>query len=123
MGRTMETNNHRVGAAAASRLESRDAPSDGAIRVLAHRLAGHREELARRMVECWRQEIVDYRAPSDERVVDEEFGFAVEKVDVLGRSLETGTPVREAHCERAREIAARRVHQGVALESFLHAGR
>lgn len=119
----MESNNHRVGAAAASRLESRDAPREGAIRVLAQRLAGQREELAQRMVECWRQEIVDYRAPSDERVLDEEFGFAVENVDMLVASLETGTRVPEVHFERAREIAARRVHQGVALESFLHAGR
>jgi hypothetical protein len=31
---------------------------------------------------------------------------------VLVASLETGTPVPDAHFARAREIAARRVHQG-----------
>jgi sugar diacid utilization regulator len=75
------------------------------------------------MVERWRQEIVDYRAPSDGRILDEEFAFAVENVEVLVESLESGRPVRDDHFERSREIAARRVHQGVALESFLHAGR
>src|SRR6202030_3997386 len=29
----------------------------------------------------------------------------------------------EDHLERSRQIARRRVHQGVPLESFLHAGR
>jgi sugar diacid utilization regulator len=123
MGPTVESNNHRTGAAGTRPSEPPDAAREGAIRVLAQRLAGQREELAERMVECWRQEIVDYRAPSDERVLDEEFGFAVENVDALVASLESGTPVPEVHFERARAIAARRVHQGVALESFLHAGR
>jgi sugar diacid utilization regulator len=93
------------------------------MRALAERLAGQKEELARRVVECWRQEIVEYRAPSDGCVLDEDFSFAVENVDVLAASLERGTPIPEDHLERSRQIAARRVHQGVALESFLHAGR
>jgi sugar diacid utilization regulator len=90
---------------------------------LAERLAEHREELARRIIECWRQEIVDYRAPADERVLDEEFSFALANVDVLAAGIESGTPVPEDHLERSREIGARRVHQGVGLESLLHAGR
>jgi sugar diacid utilization regulator len=122
MRRIRESRNHRA-AAVTSPQESRDAGRNGAIRVLAQRITGEREALARRMVECWRQDIVDYRAPSDERVLDEEFAFAVENVDVLVASLESETPVPDAHFDRAREIAARRVHQGVALESFLHAGR
>jgi sugar diacid utilization regulator len=79
--------------------------------------------LARRIIECWRQEIVDYRAPADERVLDEEFSFALANVDVLAAGIESGTPVPEDHLERSREIGARRVHQGVGLESLLHAGR
>jgi sugar diacid utilization regulator len=118
-----EQNGHRQNAAVTSLSAARDGAREGAMRALAERLARQKEELARRMVECWRQEIVDYRAPSDERILDEEFGFAVENVDVLVASLESGTPVPEDHLERSREIAARRVHQGVPLESFLHAGR
>jgi sugar diacid utilization regulator len=102
---------------------ARDGACEGAMRALAARLAGQKEELARRIVECFRQEIVDYRAPSDGRILDDEFSFAVENVNVLVASLESGRPVPDDHLERSREIAARRVHQGVPLESFLHAGR
>jgi sugar diacid utilization regulator len=101
----------------------RDAARERAMRALAERLAGQREELARRIVECFRHEIVDYRAPSDGGILDDEFSFAVENVDVLVTSVESGRPVPHDHFERSREIAARRVHQGVALESLLHAGR
>jgi sugar diacid utilization regulator len=116
-------NGHRENGAVASVSAARDGAREEATRALAERLAGQREELARRMVDCFRQEIVDYRAPSDAHMLDEEFSFAVENVDVLVTSLASGRPVREDHLERSREIAARRVHQGVALESFLHAGR
>lgn len=102
---------------------ARDGARERAIRALAARLARQKEELARRVVERWRQEIVDYRAPSDTRLLEDEFGFAVENVDALVESLESGMPVPEDHFERARGIAARRVHQGVSLESFLRAGR
>jgi sugar diacid utilization regulator len=123
----MKMNGHREHAAGAASLSTqarvRDGAREEAMRALAERLARQKEELARRTVECWRQEIVDYRAPSDERILDQEFGFAVENVDVLVASLESGTPIPEDHLERSREIAARQVHQGVALESFLHAGR
>jgi sugar diacid utilization regulator len=116
-------NDHREPAAVTSLSGAGDGARERAIRVLASRLAGQKEELAWRMVECWRQEIVDYRVPSDRRMLDEEFGFAVENVDALVASVASGSPVPEDHFERSREIAARRVHQGVALGSFLHAGR
>jgi sugar diacid utilization regulator len=70
-----------------------------------------------------RQEIVDYSAPSDGHLLQEQFSATLEHVDALVASLRNGEPVSDAYLERAREIAARRVHQGVPLESFLHAVR
>lgn len=102
---------------------ARDVARKDAICALAERLAGHKEQMARRVVGCWRREIVDYGSPSDKRVLEEEFCFAVENVDALVASLAGGEPVPEEHLERARDIAARRVHQGIGLESFLRAGR
>jgi sugar diacid utilization regulator len=102
---------------------ARDVARERAIRALAARLSERKHELARRVVECWRQEIIDYRSPADRRVLEEQLGWAVENVDALVASLDSGRPVAEEHFERAREIAARRAHQGVALESFLRAGR
>jgi sugar diacid utilization regulator len=107
----------------ASLWEAREYARERAVRALAARLAAQKEEVARRAVECWRQEIVDYRSPPEKPILEDEFAFAVENVDALVASLETGKAVQEAHFERAREIAARRVHECVALESFLRAGR
>jgi hypothetical protein len=107
----------------ASLSAGRDISPVPAIRALAARLSGRKDELARRVLECWRQEIVDYRAPCDARVLEEARRHADENVDALVASLESGMPVPEEHFDRAREIAARRAHQGIALESFLRAGR
>src|ERR1700694_5045757 len=79
--------------------DARDGAREGAMRALAERLAGQKEALARRVVECWLHEIVDYRAPSDERTLDAEFGFAIENVDVLVARLESGRPVPDDHFE------------------------
>jgi sugar diacid utilization regulator len=116
-------NDHREHAAVTSLSGARDVAREGAMRALAARLAERKEELARRVIEYWRQEIVDYRCPQDRRLLEEEFAFAVENVDALVASLESGRPIAEEHFERSREIGARRVNQGVALESFLRAGR
>jgi hypothetical protein len=43
--------------------------------------------------------------------------------ELLGRSFATGTEIRREHLQFVRDQAARRVHQGVSLETFLHAYR
>jgi sugar diacid utilization regulator len=104
----------------------RGVPDDAheeAIRAIAARLASQKQQVAQRVVDQSRQEIVDYRAPSDGQLLEEQFTATLEHVDALVASLQTGEPVSDAYLEQAREIAARRVHQGVPLESFLHAAR
>jgi sugar diacid utilization regulator len=100
-----------------------DNAHEEAIRAIAARLASQKQQVAQRVVDRSRQEIVDYRAPSDPCLLDEQFSATLEHVDALVASLQTGEPVPDEYLERAREIAARRVHQGVPLESFLHAAR
>ena len=89
-----------------------------AVQVIAARLAAQREHVARRVVARSHREIVDYGTPSDPNVVDEQYTAAIQTVDALVASLETGEPVAEEHLARVRQIAARRSHQGVPLESF-----
>jgi sugar diacid utilization regulator len=93
------------------------------LRVIAGRLAGQREQLARHVVDRSRQEIVDYRTPTDPQLLADEFNAALDHVDSFVVSLQTGEPLSDDYLTRVREIAARRVHQGVPLESFLHAAR
>jgi sugar diacid utilization regulator len=102
---------------------SPDAGLQEAIRAIAARLASQKQQVAQRVVDRSRQEIVDYRAPSDRHLLEDLFSATLERVDALVASLQNGEPVPDEYLERAREIAARRVHQGVPLESFLHAAR
>jgi sugar diacid utilization regulator len=108
--------------ASSARIHAGD-PRTDAIHVIARRLATQREQLARRLVERARQEIVDYRTPSDPQLLTETFTAALEHIDALVASLQSGQPVPDEYLESAREIAARRVHEGVPLESLLHAAR
>jgi sugar diacid utilization regulator len=109
----------RTGAEAAQA----DAALADTIRVIAGRLAGQREQLARRVVDTSCREIVDYRTPPDPHLLDEEFVAALEHLDALVASLRSGEPVAEDHFARVRELGARRLHQGVPLESFGRAAR
>jgi sugar diacid utilization regulator len=56
-------------------------------------------------------------------VLAEVHTFALDNVDALTRGLRDGDDAVAEHLERARAAARRRLHQRVALESFLHAGR
>jgi sugar diacid utilization regulator len=93
------------------------------IRLIAGRLDGQREQIARRVVEISRREIVDYRSSPELHLVDEQFTAALAHVDALVISLQTGEPVDEEHFARVRELGARRMHQGIPLESLGRAAR
>jgi len=99
------------------------ATREDAVRAIAERLAGSKAELARRVVEDSVREIVDYGTPDDGDLLDEEYRAALLHVDALVASLESGEPVSDEYLERLRQLAARRLHQGVPLEAFLHASR
>jgi sugar diacid utilization regulator len=99
-----------------------EAELEEAMAAIAQRLASQKEELARRAVDESAREIVDYAAPGDTHLAADQFHAALEHVEVLVASLKNGG-VLDADLERLRQLAARRVHQGVPLEAFLHAAR
>lgn len=108
---------------------STDAPPPGgrsapheAVRAIAGRVAGHQDELARRVFARCRQEIVDY-GTADASLSADATGLARDGVEALLGDLERGDPTSDVHLEKIRVSAARRVHQGVSLEAFLHACR
>jgi sugar diacid utilization regulator len=100
-----------------------DAAHADAVRVIADRLAAQREQLARRIVDASRLEIVDYRVPTDPRLLDEQFAAAIGHIDALAESLRSGEPVPDEYFIRVREVGARRMRQGVPLESIGRAAR
>jgi sugar diacid utilization regulator len=93
------------------------------IRLIAGRVAAQREVLAARIVDRSRQEIVDYRTPSDPQLLDELFTASLAHIDTLVLCLQSGEPIPEEYLGEIRDLAARRVHQGVPLEGFLYAAR
>jgi sugar diacid utilization regulator len=100
-----------------------DAVRQSAMRAIAARLANQKEKLAHRVVDRSVREIVDYGTPGDDHLLDEEFNAALQHVEVLVASVESAQPVPDRYLEELRELAARRLHQGMPLESFLHAAR
>lgn len=93
------------------------------IRVVALRLEARKEELAREMVERYRDEIVDYRLADDDFVYGDVHSVSLDNVEALVANLVRGEPLADEQLERTRRGAARRLHQGISLEAFLHAVR
>jgi len=105
--------------------ETRIVPSsstNAAIRAIVHRLTGREDELVRHITARYREEIVDYRV-ADEAVSTDAGGVARDNLDALLFNLGRDGAKAQQHFEKTRAAAARRVHQGVSLESFLHAIR
>jgi DNA-binding PucR family transcriptional regulator len=93
------------------------------IRAIAERLGERKEAIAREMVERYREEVVDYRLAHEDFLNIDVYGVSLDNLETLLGHLGDEEPLREELLERTRRGAARRVHQGISLESFLHATR
>ena len=97
-------------------------PGRTALGGVARRLLGRKEELARRIVDRYRQEIVGWQ-DVEESVIASAREFTIRNIESLVGGLESDEPVPDQLLETAREVAARRVHQGVSFEALMHSGR
>jgi sugar diacid utilization regulator len=95
---------------------------NAALRAVARRIADRKEEVARRTVARFREEIVGYQT-ADESDLADTLDFAQRNIELLLEGLESAESVPEHFLQTAREVAARRAHRGVSLESLLHQGR
>jgi sugar diacid utilization regulator len=94
-----------------------------AIRAIAARLEETRDALASRMIERYREEIVDYRLAGEAFLRDEVYRVTHDLLGSLVEAIRSGEPPGDAAFDPARRAAAKRVHQGIPMESFLHAVR
>jgi sugar diacid utilization regulator len=94
-----------------------------AVRAIAARLEEVKEDLAWRMVERYRDEVVDYRLAEERFLREDVYPVTLDALETFIETLVTGDAPRDASFEPARRAAAKRVHQNVAMESFLHAVR
>ena len=93
-----------------------------AVRVVG-RLSRQLEPAAKRMVSRYRDTIPDYRLASDDFLDGDVYPVSLVGLQVTVGNLERGLRATPEEFNGVRAGAARRVHQDVALESFLHAVR
>src|SRR3954470_5269987 len=94
----------------------------GSIRAIADRIAVRKEDLARHMVDRYREEIVDYRTADVGFLYRDVYAVSLDNLELLLAGL-TDEPPADERMEPTRLSAARRIQQGISLESFLHAAR
>jgi sugar diacid utilization regulator len=99
------------------------AQPDEAVRAIVGRFSGRLEEVARQMVDRYREEIVDYRLADPEFLYEDVYAVSLDALRKTVADIETGRHGSPADFGEARAGAARRVHQDMSLESFLHAAR
>ena len=93
-----------------------------AMRRVGEALAGRYAEIGEAIADRVFEEIPGYASAAPELAADLRAG-ATATVEVLARTQAEGGAVRREDVGFVRELAARRVHQGVSLEVFLHAYR
>jgi sugar diacid utilization regulator len=100
------------------------AARDEALHAIGARVESRSVELAQQIVRRCRDEILDYQVGEDgDPLFEEAVEFARGNLDWLVAGLDRVELLTDEERERVRETAARRVHEGVALESFQQAMR
>jgi antitoxin (DNA-binding transcriptional repressor) of toxin-antitoxin stability system len=95
---------------------------DHAMRRVGEALAGRYTEIGQAMADRIVDEIPAYRDAAPELIADLRAG-ATATAEVLARMFADGSTLRREDLAFLREVAPRRVHQGVSLEEFIHAYR
>lgn len=95
---------------------------DASLALIVRRAGARVDRTADAMVERYRSEIVDYAAVEN-TTLDDVREISLENLRALLDNVERGELLRPAQLEHTRRGAARRVHQGVSLDSLLHAYR
>lgn len=95
-----------------------------AVRLVVGRFSERLDEIARQMVERYREEIVDYRLVDREFLYQDVYEVSLEALQKTVANLKSGRrPTSPEEFQGTRQGAARRVHQDMSLESFLRAAR
>ena len=92
------------------------------MRRVGEELASRYTEIGQAVAERIVDEIPGYGSVAPEVIADLRAG-ATATVELLARTFTDGSSVRREDLAFLRELAARRVHQGVSLEDFIHAYR
>jgi hypothetical protein len=93
-----------------------------AIRLVGEALVGRYAEIGKTIAARIADEIPEYRRVAPDVIADLRAGASA-TTELLARTFAEGSKVRREDLGFLRELAARRVHQGVSLDVFIHAYR
>lgn len=96
---------------------------DPVVGIIVARIEARTEEISRRLVERYTQEVLDYRALSQATLGGDIAATAMRNVEELLLDLGRGTQIEGERLEPLRRSGARRVHQGVSFGDLLQAYR
>jgi sugar diacid utilization regulator len=96
--------------------------ADGDLAAVVQRLTQRLEAIADVMVERYQEAILDY-ADADDALLEDVRTVSLDNARSLLANVLDGTVPTQEVLERSATAAARRVHQGIPLEAFLHAFR
>lgn len=98
-------------------------PDSRALLLISERINARIEDIARRLAQTYRDEVIEYRAFADGVVERDVLPLASEKIRQMLTSLMTETPPAEEEIRLNARAAARRFHQAVPLPALLRAYR
>lgn len=105
------------------RVRLNPSPDREAAWAIIDRVQAQLETIARRLVQRYREEIADYRLTTNEELLEDVHRVTLGALRLILANLASGDRPGLDDLEVVRAGAARRVHQHVSLESFLHAVR
>ena len=100
-----------------------DGERSSAVVEISARLSARRDEIADRIVARIRADIPDYRLVDPAVISDDVRSITVQHIDLVIGALAEGRTATEEDFAATRAGGARRVHQGISLESFGRAAR
>lgn len=104
-------------------MDTDSSASEGAKELIAQRIRQLLPEIGRTMIGRYQTEIVDYATLNQQDLTGDVLQVSLDNLESLLDRVQGEGPRDEAADESFRLAAARRVHQGVSLESLLHAYR
>lgn len=103
--------------------EERGITTEEAVARIAARIAQRRDEIADEIARRIRAEIPDYRLVDESLVFSDVRSITLQHIDLICAALAEGRAPTEQDFAATRAGGARRVHQGISLESFQRAAR
>jgi sugar diacid utilization regulator len=112
-----------AGEISGARLPGAPERHPAALHAIVNRVNDRLEDVAGAMIARYRREIVDYKLIGEDMLTSDVYGVSLSALRATMANIEAGRLPSAEELDQTFAGAARRVHQNVSLDSFLHAWR